>query len=98
MIALATRYDVSTPVLSLMLAERLPAMCGSATLAMLVSRTSMNVASVTVRATIHGVAEREASAGAATLFDLDRRFDRHARSEQARPVGVVERDLDRHAL
>ncbi len=31
-------------------------MCGSATLAMLVSSTSMKVANVTVKATIHGVA------------------------------------------
>ncbi len=30
-------------------AERLPAMCGSATLATLVSSTSMKVASITVR-------------------------------------------------
>jgi len=30
-------------------------MCGSATLAMLVSSTSMNVASVTVRAITHGL-------------------------------------------
>src|SRR5438270_12923217 len=54
MIALATRYEVSTHVASSTLAERLPAMCRSATLAMLVSRTSMNVASITVNAMIHG--------------------------------------------
>src|ERR1700730_5937368 len=45
--ALETRYEVSTQVLSSLLAERLPAMCGSETLAMLVSSTSMKVASTT---------------------------------------------------
>src|SRR5260370_17878285 len=53
--AFDTRYDVSTHVLSSCPAERLPAICGSATLAMLVSSTSMNVASVTVRAMIQGL-------------------------------------------
>ena len=37
------------------LAERLPAMCGSATLAIETSSTSMNVASVTVRAIAQGL-------------------------------------------
>src|SRR5271157_4397922 len=61
--ALETRYEVSTQVLSSCPAERLPAICGSATLAMLVSSTSMNVASVTVRAMIHGLtAGRQAAA------------------------------------
>ncbi len=36
-------------------AERLPAMCGRATLATLVSSTSMNVASITVPAITHGL-------------------------------------------
>src|ERR1035438_7075580 len=53
--AFETRYDVNTQVLSSWPAERLPAIWGSATLAMLVSSTSMNVASVTVRAIIHGL-------------------------------------------
>ena len=44
-------------------AERLPAMCGNATLAMLVSSTSMNVANVTASAMIHGLtAGRHSSA------------------------------------
>src|SRR5713101_6447418 len=55
MTALDIRYDVSTQVLSSCPTDRLPAMCGSDTLAMLVSSTSMNVASVTVRATTHGL-------------------------------------------
>src|ERR1700722_12828329 len=54
MIALATRYDVSTHVASSCVAPSPPAMCGSATFAIEESSTSMNVASVTVIATIHG--------------------------------------------
>src|SRR5580692_8955868 len=62
-IAFETRYDVSTHVLSSCPAERLPAMCGRATLAMEVSSTSMKVASVTVTAMIQGfTAGRQASA------------------------------------
>src|SRR5438046_10648374 len=53
--AFDTRYDVSTHVLSSVLAESEPAMCGKATFAMLVSSTSINVAMVTVRAMAHGL-------------------------------------------
>src|ERR1700684_4547740 len=53
-IALDTRYEVRTQVLSSLLAPRLPAMCGRATLAMLVSRTSMNAASETTTPMSHG--------------------------------------------
>src|SRR5208283_6089249 len=52
--AFETRYEVRTQVLSSTPAERLPAMCGKATLATLVSSTSMKVASITVRAITHG--------------------------------------------
>src|SRR5580693_7130317 len=45
--ALDTRYDVSTQVLSSLLDPRPPAMYGKATLAMLVSSTSMNAAIAT---------------------------------------------------
>src|SRR3984957_148765 len=55
MMAFATRFAVSTQVASSCVAPRPPAMCGKATLAMELSRTSMNVASVTVMATIHGL-------------------------------------------
>jgi len=55
MIAFATRYDVSTHVASSMLAERLPAMCGSDTLTTVVSSTSMNVANITDIAMIQGL-------------------------------------------
>src|SRR6516164_940363 len=53
--AFDTRYDVRTQVDSSAPAERFPAMCGSATLAMEVSSTSMNVASVTVSAITQGL-------------------------------------------
>ncbi|HZU37583.1 MAG TPA: hypothetical protein VFA18_16805, partial [Gemmataceae bacterium] len=51
-------------------ADRLPAMCGKATLAMLESSTSMNVAIVTVSAIVHGpnlVAEAGAGIGSEAL-------------------------------
>src|SRR4051812_4881976 len=53
--ALATRYEVRTQVAESWSADRLPARCGSATLATEMSMTSMNVASVTVIATAHGL-------------------------------------------
>src|SRR5215470_3689683 len=55
MMALETRYEVSTQVDSSCPTERLPAMCGSATFAIEVSSTSMNVASVTVTAITQGL-------------------------------------------
>src|SRR5216684_2981890 len=54
-IAFETRYDVSTHVDSSDPADRFPAMCGSATFAIDVSSTSMNVASVTVTAITQGL-------------------------------------------
>ena len=53
--AFETRYDVRTQVPSSWLTERLPAMCGSETLAMLVSSTSMKVAMVTTSAITQGL-------------------------------------------
>ena len=53
--AFETRYEVSTQVLSSLLAPRLPAMCGNATLAMLVSSTSMNAARATTTAISQGL-------------------------------------------
>src|SRR5580704_2442431 len=55
MIAFETRYEVSTHVLWSLLAPRLPAIYGRATLAMLVSRTSINAASATTTAISHGL-------------------------------------------
>src|SRR6202045_1546990 len=54
-IAFDTRYDVSTQVDSSAPADKFPEMCGSATLAMEVSNTSINVASVTVIAITQGL-------------------------------------------
>jgi hypothetical protein len=56
-IAFDTKYDVSTQVDSSEPADKFPAMCGSATLAMEVSSTSINVASVTVTAITQGLIE-----------------------------------------
>src|SRR6516225_10388816 len=53
--AFAARYDVSTQVLWLLLAARPPAIYGNATLAMLVSSTSINAAMETTTATSHGL-------------------------------------------
>src|SRR5438132_3861639 len=55
MMALATRYDVSAQVDSSIVADRLPAMCGSETFTTVVSSTSMNVANMTATATIQGL-------------------------------------------
>src|ERR1700742_2776409 len=52
---LATRYEVKAQVASSLLEERLPAMCGSATLTIVVSRISMNAASVTDPAISQGL-------------------------------------------
>ena len=80
-------------------------MCGSETLAMLVSSTSMNVASVTVNAMSQGLCRGRHSSLRADLGsavacspDLDLGLDRHA-GTQREPVGRWSRTmLDRHAL
>src|ERR1700730_5553054 len=56
-IAFDTKYEVSTQVDSSEPADKFPAMCGSATLAIDVSSTSINVARVTVTASTHGLIE-----------------------------------------
>src|ERR1700722_2911185 len=53
-IAFDTRYEVSTHVLSSLLAPRFPPICGSATFAILVSRTSIKAASDTTNAISQG--------------------------------------------
>src|SRR5205085_10179914 len=55
MIALATRYDVSTQVASSIVADIDAAMCGSDTLTTVVSSTSMKVPNITAIATIQGL-------------------------------------------
>ncbi len=58
MMALATRYDVSVQVASSLLADRLPAMCGSETLTTVVSSTSMKVLDMTAMAISQGLISR----------------------------------------
>src|SRR4029077_17781662 len=53
--AFKTRYEVSTPWMWSLLAPRFPAMYGRATLAMLVSSTSMKAASATTTAISQGL-------------------------------------------
>ena len=54
MMALATRYEVRTQVASSMVADMLPAMCGSDTFTTVVSSTSMKVAHITATAISQG--------------------------------------------
>src|ERR1700722_14716717 len=79
--ALDTRYDVSTQVLSSLLAPRPPAMYGKATLAMLVSSTSMNAAIATTTAMNQGLYFGRQGAGGAEstseLPDIDLWFHGH---------------------
>jgi hypothetical protein len=63
--ALATRYDVSVQVASSVLAERLPAMCGSETLTTVVSSTSMKVLDMTAIAISQGLISLETGFSAA---------------------------------
>src|ERR1700680_2066176 len=106
--AFETKYDVSTKVLSSLLAPRFPAMCGNATLAMLVSSTSMNAASATTTAMSQGLCfGRQGSRGGAAggvastsvLLDIDFGNNGHARPQ---PMVVVlfriDIDADRNAL
>src|SRR5271167_2308239 len=53
MIPAATRYEVTTHAISSTLAEKLPCICGSATLTIDVSRTSSVVPSITASAISH---------------------------------------------
>src|SRR3984957_3729407 len=106
--ALETRYEVSTQVLWSLLAPRFPAIYGSATLAMLVSRTSMKAASATTTAISQGLNfGRQTScsmASAAELIELASLqihvwFHVHARPQPATLVlARIEDDLDRDPL
>src|ERR1022692_425634 len=85
--ALETRYDVSTHVLSSCPAERLPAIWGNATFAMLVSSTSMNVASVTVSAMTHGLTgDRHSAASFMVIAAAPIRILTSASSYEPRPA------------
>src|SRR3954468_19738154 len=76
MIALATRYDVSAQVASSIVADSVPAMCGSDTFTTVVSSTSMNVANITETAMSHGLMCR--CSVTRDLLEINRRCHRHA--------------------
>jgi hypothetical protein len=107
MTALATRYVVITHVLSSTPAARLPAIWRSATFAIEVSSTSMNVAIETTIAMSQDCDRRQPSglphaAANRCLLQLqsshfDRRHNPHARPETF-IRDLVENDLDGHAL
>src|SRR5260370_39348731 len=89
--AFETRYAVRTHVASSVVADRLPAMCGSATFATEVSSTSINVASMTVDAITQGlipgvlttsVGFRGSALAAIGLIRENCRFHVHFRSEE----------------
>src|SRR5579862_7915988 len=62
-------------------------MCGSDTLAMEMSITSMNVAMVTVSATAHGLCPGcQPCASSGMLLDPDLRLHRHARPQPVQPA------------
>src|SRR5580700_3012507 len=88
--ALDTKYDVSTQVLSSLLEPRPPAMYGRATLAMLVSSTSMNAAIATTTPMSQGLNfGRHGSSGAestSALLDIDLGLYGHAGPQ---PVVIV---------
>src|SRR3974377_1290404 len=112
MIAFETRYEVSTQVDSSALTDRFPAMCGSATFAIDVSSTSMNVASVTVTAITHGLIDpsgiRSFDLIPSSMFQRKSlpwsvrnygRFHVHARPQHRHVRGNrIEHDLYRNAL
>src|SRR5262245_18517497 len=101
MIALATRYDVSTHVDSSIVADRLPAMWGSDTLTTVVSRTSMKVASMTAISTIHGLTCLWSDIIQCSPWspDVHRPRDAHAGATRVvRILAGLEVDLHRDAL
>src|ERR1043166_6383614 len=76
-------------------------MCGSATLAMEVSITSMNVAIVTVSATAHGLCPgcQPSASMFGTLLHPDLRLDGHSRAEAIEAALIlVEADADGQTL
>src|SRR5580692_6385406 len=89
MIAFETRYEVNTQVLWSLLAPRFPAIYGKATLAMLVSSTSMNAAIATTTPMSQGLYfGRQGSGGGAGgvagvpgLVDINFGIDRHSRPQ-----------------
>src|SRR5580658_3563811 len=102
MIALETRYDVSTHVLWSLLAPRLPAMYGRATLAMLVSSTSMKAARATTTAISQGLNFGvQISVGAAMVSLLDVHFRIYRQTRPQTMIAVFARiqiDANGHPL
>src|SRR5206468_553165 len=83
---------VSTQVLSCCVADRSPAMCGSDTLATLVSSTSMKVASVTVSAMTHGLNSGGAGRAAVFMDGASRKGEQRGDRRQIgliRPIGPI---------
>src|SRR5580698_1877908 len=107
MMAFETKYEVRTHVLWSLLAPRFPAIYGRATLAMLVSRTSMKAASATTTAISQGLNfGRQMSCSmvrAAELIEASLQihvwFHVHAGPQPAILVlARIENDLDRDPL
>src|SRR6266702_2938910 len=97
--AFETRYEVRTQVASFWLADSPPAMCGSATLAMAVSSTSMNVASVTVNATSQGLCRGlQGVLTPGSLLHADRHDHRLTRAQGQALGHAVQRDAHRDPL
>ena len=76
-IPFATKYDVSTHVLSSWLAPKDPAICDKDTLVIVVSNTSMNAAKLTTHATSHGLnpGATEDVSGGVMLLRINYRHD-----------------------
>src|SRR5580698_6518183 len=108
MMAFETKYEVRTQVLWSLLAPRFPAIYGRATLAMLVSRTSMKAASATTTAINQGLnlgrqtpwsMVRAAELIERTSLQVHVRFHIHAWPQPAILVlAWIKYDLDRDPL
>src|SRR5207245_10421781 len=73
MMALATRYEVNVHVVSSVLADKSPAICGRETLTTVVSSTSMKVLDITATATSQGLMSRDGEGVEAIAIDHFRR-------------------------
>src|SRR5579863_4282558 len=106
--ALETKYDVSTQVLSSLLEPRPPAMYGKATLAMLVSSTSMNAAIATTTPMSQGLnfgrhgsegTPRSGTERTSVLLDIDLGLHGHSRPQPMITVlAGIDIDPDGEAL
>src|SRR5689334_13028800 len=87
----ATTYAVSTQLIESDVAPSSPAMCGSATLVMVVSSTCMIVAAITAK-----VSRKRLTCMASAHVHGHRRGRAHAQRKLR--IEVVEADLHRHTL